>query len=66
MGFNPLTDREKDVLRLTARGTNARDITDSLHLGAGTVRNYLSSAISKTHARNRTEAARTAETNGWL
>jgi len=28
--------------------------------------NYLSSAISKTHARNRTEAARAAETNGWL
>ena len=66
VGPNPLTDREKDVLRLAARGADARDIADCLHLGAGTVRNYLSSAISKTHARNRTEAARTAETNGWL
>ena len=66
VGPNPLTDREKDVLRLAARGADAHDIADSLHLGAGTVRNYLSSAISKTHARNRTEAARTAETNGWL
>jgi len=66
VGPNPLTDREKDVLRLAARGADAHDIAGSLHLGAGTVRNYLSSAISKTHARNRTEAARTAETNGWL
>ena len=66
MGPNPLTDREKEVLRLAARGADAHDIAEALHLGAGTVRNYLSSAIAKTHARNRTEAARTAETNGWL
>lgn len=66
LGPNPLTDREKDVLRLAGRGLDARDIAATLVLGEGTVRNYLSSAISKTHARNRTEAARTAETNGWL
>ena len=66
VGPNPLTDREKEVLRLAARGADAHDIAEALHLGAGTVRNYLSSAIAKTHARNRTEAARTAETNGWL
>ena len=65
MGPNPLTDREKDVLRLAARGADAHDIAGSLHLGAGTVRNYLSSAISKTHARNRTEAARTRKGATW-
>jgi two-component system response regulator DesR len=32
----------------------------------GTVRNYLSSAIGKTGARNRIEAAQAAEANGWL
>ena len=66
MGPNPLTEREQEVLRLAARGADARGIAAALHLGVGTVRNYLSSAIAKTHARNRTEAARTAETNGWL
>ena len=58
VGPNPLTDREKDVLRLAARGADARDIADCLHLGAGTVRNYLSSAISKTHAHRRSEERR--------
>ena len=66
LGPNPLTEREKQILRMAARGADASRIAADLHLGGGTVRNYLSSAIAKTHARNRTEAARTAETNGWL
>ncbi len=66
LGPNPLTDREKDVLRLATRGADAHRIAVQLHLGEGTVRNYLSSAIAKTQSRNRTEAARTAERNGWL
>lgn len=66
LGPNPLTEREKEVLRLAARGDDAHGIAVGLSLGEGTVRNYLSSAIAKTHARNRTEAARTAERNGWL
>ena len=66
LGPNPLTDREKEVLQAAATGADAREIAARLHLGEGTVRNYLSSAIAKTHVRNRTEAARTAETNGWL
>ena len=61
-----LTEREKEVLLAAATGADAREIATRLSLGEGTVRNYLSSAIAKTHARNRTEAARTAETNGWL
>ena len=63
---NPLTRREQDMLRLAGRGMDAPRIAAELNLGEGTVRNYLSSAIAKTHARNRTEAALTAETNGWL
>ena len=66
LGPDPLSAREKDVLRLAGRGADARTIAATLFLGEGTVRNYLSSAIAKTQARNRTEAARTAETNGWL
>ena len=66
LGPNPLTRREQDMLRLAGRGMDAPRIAAELNLGEGTVRNYLSSAIAKTHARNRTEAALTAETNGWL
>jgi len=38
----------------------------AVFLSEGTVRNYLSSAIAKTAARNRVEALRTAEAQGWL
>ena len=47
-------------------GSGVSEIAKQLHLSEGTVRNYLSSAIGKTNSRNRTEAARVAETNGWL
>ena len=66
LGPDPLSAREKDVLRLAGREADAHTIAATLFLGEGTMRNYLSSAIAKTQARNRTEAARTAETNGWL
>ena len=66
LGPNPLTAREQEVLRLAAMGADAHRSAQTLHLGEGTVRNYLSSAMSKTQSRNRTEAARTAERNGWL
>jgi len=39
---------------------------ESLHLSEGTVRNYLSEAISKLGAQNRVEAARIAREKGWL
>jgi two-component system response regulator DesR len=42
------------------------DIAASLHLSASTVRNYLSSAIGKTDARNRNEALSLARDRGWL
>jgi two-component system, NarL family, response regulator DesR len=63
---DPLTDRERQVLRLAGDGMASIDIADKLGLSEGTVRNYLSEAISKLGAGNRIEAARIARTNGWL
>ncbi|WP_345746540.1 response regulator transcription factor [Streptomyces sp. ODS28] len=65
-GASPLTDRESDVLRAAAEGAANAEIAETLHLSHGTVRNYLSTAIQKTGARNRTEAARVARDKGWL
>jgi two-component system response regulator DesR len=63
---DPLTDRERQVLRLAGEGLASGDIADQLRLSEGTVRNYLSEAISKLGAGNRVEAARIARTKGWL
>ena len=63
---DPLTDRERQVLRLAGDGMASSDIADQLSLSEGTVRNYLSEAISKLGAGNRVEAARIARTKGWL
>jgi two-component system response regulator DesR len=63
---DPLTDRERQVLRLAGDGMASGDIADQLSLSEGTVRNYLSEAISKLGAGNRVEAARIARTKGWL
>ncbi|WP_406139055.1 response regulator transcription factor [Streptomyces sp. NBC_01089] len=65
-GTSPLTDRESDVLRAASDGGTVSDISRSLHLSKGTVRNHLSSAMGKTQARTRAEAVRLAEGNGWL
>jgi two-component system response regulator DesR len=65
-GPNPLSARERDVLAAAADGSTIVDIARRLHLSEGTVRNYLSSAIHKTHARNRIEAVQRAEIQGWL
>ncbi|WP_067969902.1 response regulator transcription factor [Nocardiopsis trehalosi] len=65
-GENPLTAREAEVLRGAARGLAVGAIARSLHLTDGTVRNYLSNAITKTGADNRMSAIRTAEEMGWL
>ncbi|KAB2351367.1 response regulator transcription factor [Actinomadura rudentiformis] len=63
---NPLTPRETDVLRLAAEGAEAPEIAERLHLTAGTVRNYLTAAVTKLNARNRTDAARIAREAGWI
>ena len=63
---DPLTDRERQVLRLAADGRSSGAIAGELNLSEGTVRNYLSEAISKLGADNRIEAARIAREKGWL
>ncbi|HEX4911871.1 MAG TPA: response regulator transcription factor [Permianibacter sp.] len=63
---DPLTERERAVLRLAGDGQGNADIAAQLQLSEGTVRNYLSEAISKLGARNRTDAARLAREKGWL
>jgi two-component system response regulator DesR len=63
---DPLTDRERQVLRLAGEGLSTARIAADLHLSEGTVRNYLSLAISKLGAENRVEAARIAREKGWL
>jgi len=67
-GANPLTPREKDVLAAAARndGATLAQIAAAVYLSEGTVRNYLSSCIQKTGARNRAEAVRVAQDRGWL
>ena len=63
---DPLTDRERQVLRLAGEGRSGPEIAIELHLSEGTVRNYLSEAISKVGGKNRVDAARIARTKGWL
>ena len=63
---DPLTDRERAVLRLAGLGRSGEDIAAELHLSAGTVRNYLSNAMSKLMADNRIEAYQIAKDKGWL
>ncbi len=65
-GDSPLTERETDVLEAARTGGSIADLARILHLSEGTVRNHLSSAIGKTGGRNRADAARIAEQNGWL
>src|SRR5579871_6024642 len=64
--MDPLTDRERQVLRLAGDGRASGDISGELGLSEGTVRNYRSEAISKLGAANRVEAARIARAKGWL
>lgn len=65
-GSSPLTEREHDVLRAVGLHPTAAEIGRALHLSEGTVRNYLSAAIRKVGARNRTEARAIAIEKGWL
>ncbi|MNO14840.1 Transcriptional regulatory protein DegU [compost metagenome] len=63
---NPLTDREKVILKLAAEGQSAGDIASAMHLSYGTVRNYLSEIMNKLNVKSRIEAVRLAEEKGWI
>ncbi len=53
----PLTEREREILRLVAQGLNNRQIAERLHLAHGTVKNYISRLLSKLGVEDRTQAA---------
>ena len=55
--FTELSQQEKMVLKLVSEGKTNREIAQSLYLGEGTVRNYVSSILSKLTVSNRAEAA---------
>ncbi|MGX5914773.1 response regulator [Aliidiomarina sp. Khilg15.8] len=63
---DPLTEKERQALRLAGQGASTVDIARRLFIAEGTARNYLSSAIAKLGVSNRTEAARLAHQKGWL
>ena len=63
---DPLTERERQILWRAGEGRSGAEIAAELALSEGTVRNYLSEAISKLGAANRIEAARIARQKGWL
>ncbi|MGW5276748.1 response regulator transcription factor [Streptomyces sp. NPDC004044] len=63
---SPLTTRETEVLQLAAKGTEPQEIAEHLRLSVGTVRNYLTTAVTKLNARNRVDAIRIARESGWL
>jgi two-component system response regulator DesR len=63
---DPLSDRERQILQRAGEGRSSAEIAADLRLSEGTVRNYLSEAIAKLGATNRTDAARIARTRGWL
>jgi two-component system response regulator DesR len=65
-GSNPLSEREREVLRAATEQATVADIALTMSLSEGTVRNHLSAAIQKVGARNRAEAARLARDKGWL
>jgi len=63
---NPLTEREREVLRMVADGKTSKEISAILFLSTGTVRNYMSEIISKLNVKNRIEAISIAEEKGWI
>jgi len=63
---DPLTDRDRRILRLVEKGETNKEIAVTLNLSPGTVRNYLNEATSKLGVSNRIMAFRKARENGWL
>ncbi len=63
---NPLSPQEKAVLKEVAKGASNQEIADRLFLSNGTIRNYMSTILTKLDAENRTEAAKIAQEKGWL
>jgi DNA-binding NarL/FixJ family response regulator len=64
--YEPLSEREREVLRWLASGLSNKDIAGRLSLAEGTVKNHVSAILAKIHAANRTQAARIAHERGLI
>ncbi len=64
--YEPLSEREKEVLRLLSEGLSNREIAERLVLAEGTVKNHVSNLLDKLQAANRTHAARLAREQGLV
>ena len=63
---NPLSHQELLVLEAAATGLSNKEIAEKLYLSNGTIRNYMSTILTKLAADNRTEAVRIAQEQGWI
>lgn len=63
---NPLTPQELKIMKEFSQGKSTQEIADSVFLSNGTVRNYISSILSKTGTHSRIEALNVAKKNGWI
>lgn len=63
---NPLTEREREIVALSAEGKTAKEIAKELFLSAGTVRNYMSEVLQKVEAKNKVEAIAICQEKGWI
>ncbi|SYW09146.1 response regulator transcription factor [Oenococcus oeni] len=63
---NPLSKREKDILRLVEKGLTTKKVAGQLFLSEGTVRNYMSTILDKLHAANRIAAIQIAKKHDWI
>jgi DNA-binding NarL/FixJ family response regulator len=61
-----LTEREREILALLAHGDSNREISETLYIASGTVKNHLSNILSKLGVRDRTQAALKARELGLL
>jgi DNA-binding NarL/FixJ family response regulator len=61
-----LTEREREILALLARGASNREISETLYIAGGTVKNHLSNILGKLGVRDRTQAALKARELGLL
>jgi DNA-binding NarL/FixJ family response regulator len=61
-----LTEREREILALLARGASNREISETLYIAGGTVNNHLSNILGKLGVRDRTQAALKARELGLL
>ncbi len=65
-GPQPLTERQMEILRLLDQGLSTEAVADQLFLSIGTVRNYLSSAMTRLNASSRIQAINIAKERGWF